>query len=98
GPQRWSEKLRLARCAFLGAPFLDEHVLRLALPEGAAPPEGDEREAALALALWLNDPGADADTLPLQAPLLASVTLEVCAAIGVPPAALDGRDAVEVEA
>jgi hypothetical protein len=96
-PLWWREKLRLARFSFLGVSFLDEQVLRLSLSEGAAPAEGDEREAALALALWLNDPG-DGETLPLQAPLLASVTLEVCAAMGIAPAALDDREAVEVEA
>jgi hypothetical protein len=96
-PLRWREKVRLARFAILGLPFLDEQVLRLALPAESATPEGDEREAALALALWLNDPG-DADPLPLQAPLLATATLEVCAAMGVAPSALDDRDAVEVEA
>jgi hypothetical protein len=96
-PLRWREKVRLARFAFLGVSFLDEQVLRLALPAGDATPDGDAREAALALALWLNDPG-DADPLPLQVPLLATATIEVCSAMGVAPSALDDRDAVEVEA
>jgi hypothetical protein len=96
-PLRWREKVRLARFAFLGVSFLDEQVLRLALPAGDATPEGDEREAALALALWLNDPG-DAEPLPLQVPLLATATIEVCSAMGVAPSALDDRNAVEVEA
>ncbi len=114
-PLRWREKVTLARFAFMGPSFLDEQVLRLALAEGSEPLEGDEREAAVQLALWLNDPHGDTHgdtpgdthrdtdplgdtgTLPLQAPLLASVTLDVCAAMGVGPSALDDRDAVEVE-
>jgi hypothetical protein len=93
-PLHWREKVVLARFAGLGSELVEEQFLRLALAQDE-PPTGAARAALVALALWLNAP--DAEALPLQPTLLASVTLDVCSAIGLAPADLDDRDALEVE-
>lgn len=97
-PLRWGEKVRLARFARAGGDVLAEQLLLLAAPDGGDPGrDGAERDALLALALWLNAPAAEPE-LPLEPGLLAAVTLEVCRATGLAPADLDGREAPEVEA
>jgi hypothetical protein len=96
-PHSWKEKRILARFAHLGEAFLKDQFVRLCLDEAATPPaEGPEREALLALALWLNAPGGE-PALPLDQRVLAAVTVQVCHAIQSPPAALDGLDAADVE-
>jgi hypothetical protein len=95
-PLRWREKLALARFAHLGATRVKEQHVRLAL--GGAPPPSAEAERAVvaALAAWVDAPREEA--VPLETGVLAGVTFDVCRAMGLTPADLDGRDAYEVEA
>jgi hypothetical protein len=88
---RWGEKCALARFASAGADFLAGQMLRLCADQSA---EG-AREAALALVLWLHAPGEP--PLPMDARLLARVTLDLCQALTMPLAELALRPAPEVE-
>jgi hypothetical protein len=93
---RWREKVALARFAALGPAAVEEQVLRLAVEgDHAAPYADDIRAALLALIDWLEGLGDDA--LPLSSPVMAAVTLDVCAASGLAPSDLDDRDAADVE-
>jgi hypothetical protein len=93
---RWREKVALARFAALGPAAVEEQVLRITVEgDHSAPYADDIRAALLALIGWLEGLGDDA--LPLSSPLMAAVTLDVCAAIGLAPSDLDDRDAADVE-
>jgi hypothetical protein len=88
---RWGEKCALARFASAGADFLAGQMLKLCADQ---PAEGT-REAALALLLWLHAP--DEPPLPMEARLLARVTLDLCQALTMPLPELAQRSAPEVE-
>src|SRR2546421_888842 len=60
------------------------------------PVETAQRQALLALALWLGAPGGE-PSLPLDARVLAAVTVQVCHAMRLAPGALDALDAADVE-
>lgn len=68
---RWGEKCALARYAAAGPDFLAAQMLRLCADE----PGAHMRDPALALVLWLHAP--DEPPLPMDAPLLARVTLDL---------------------
>ncbi|MEA2717542.1 MAG: hypothetical protein QOI99_1859, partial [Actinomycetota bacterium] len=89
-PLRWIEKQRLARWAHLGPDFVAHQRSRLA---GGGDLSADEAAAVGAVAAWL-----DAGSLPLDARLLTTVTLDVCRGAGLALGDLDDRDATEVEA
>jgi len=96
-PHSWKQKRLLARFSHLGEGFLHDQLVRSCLEEsGAMPADGLQREALLALALWLNAPGGE-PPLPLDQHVLATVTVQVCHSMQSTPAALDGLDAVDVE-
>jgi hypothetical protein len=90
-PLRWRHKQRLARWAHLGPAFVADQAAALAVEPGT---ELDERGRALVLAVAAF---LDGDGLPLEPGLLASVAAEACLATGLAPAALDDREASEVE-
>jgi hypothetical protein len=90
-PMRWRHKQRLARWAHLGPRFVVDQRVALAVDPGTTLSEAD-RAIVDAVAAFL-----DSDTLPLEPGLLAAVTVEACRATGLAPAALDDRDAAEVE-
>lgn len=97
-PLRWSEKLRLARFSHLGPDFLDAQLVRIGLGDAPAPePTSTDHAVLLAIARWLNGLAADPTGLPLDPALLATVTLEVCRALGGQPTGLAACDAAEVE-
>jgi len=96
-PLRWREKVVLARFARLGGRLVDEHVLRL-VTAGEPPQDEAERAGLLALATWVNTPPDAPGSIPLETRVLASITFDVCRAMGLKPADLDSRDAVEIEA
>ncbi len=96
-PHSWRAKRILARFAHLGERFLQEQFVRLALGEaGPMPDDPARREALLALARWLNAPGGE-PPLPLDQRVLATVTVQVCAAMQLAPGAVDDLDAADVE-
>jgi hypothetical protein len=94
-PLRWREKLTLARFTHAGPGFIAEQMLRACVSGGDPPGEPELRTIVTALVAWVGGP---ADTVPLAPPALATVTLELCRALGCPPADLDQLDAVDVEA
>jgi hypothetical protein len=91
-PMRWRHKQRLARWAHLGPEFVAEQVATLAVAPGT---ELSDTERALVVAL---STFVDRGALPFEPALLAAVTIDACRATGLVPAALDDRDAFEVEA
>lgn len=94
-PLGWRQKLLLARYASQGEAFLRRQMLRFCgCSEGGDDASGD---ALWALTSWVNFPPDAGAALPLQADALARVTTEVCRHIGLRPADLDERDALEVE-
>jgi hypothetical protein len=95
-PLRWRERLALARFAHLGASFVEAQHLRIALGGAPVPASEEEQAAVAALAAWVDAPRDEA--VPLETRVLAGVTLDVCRAMTLTPADLDGRDAYEVEA
>lgn len=90
-PMRWRHKQLLARWAHLGPRFVLDQRVALAVEPGTTLSDAD-RAIVDAVAAFL-----DGETLPLEPGLLAAVTLEACRATGLAPAALDDRDAAEVE-
>ena len=96
-PQRWVEKLRLARFAHWGENFARQQLWTMCVgPETQQSSDG-EREAVLALAGWLSGGGAAESELPLDTAVLTRVTAETCRQLGVVPSALDTMPAYEVE-
>lgn len=89
---RWAEKSALARFASAGAAFLSAQLLQVCAGAAESDPEC---AAALALLLWLDAP--DEPPLPMDARLLAQVTLDLCAALGTSVDDLARRPAAEVE-
>ena len=88
---RWGEKCALARYASAGPDFLAEQVLKLC----ADAPGALMRDPALALVLWLHAP--EEPPLPMDARLLARVTLYLCRALGSQPPEIAALPAPEVE-
>jgi hypothetical protein len=91
----WSEKCALARFAGAGAEFIEQQFLAVCT-EGKADGDPPRREALAALAHWLNAPSGHA--LPLDADLLAEVTVRVCEALALSPSELGMMSAADVEA
>jgi hypothetical protein len=89
----WAEKRALARFAGLGGAFLAEQI---ATTCAGFVDDPVEREAAIALALWLQAPAQP--PLPLDESLLARVTLDICRAFGLSLADAGARPAPEIEA
>ena len=97
-PMVWRDKQILARFAELGPVFLRRQVLSLCLAPGTPLPEAEvDLQDLLELVLWVQRPRSGQPVL-LEPGALATVTLGVCRALGVPPADLDDREAPEVEA
>ncbi len=88
---RWREKCLLARFADAAPEFLEAQFV--AISSGAAPDDPERREALSALVFWLHG----ATPLPLDIRLLGEVTLDLCAALGIGPAALGELAVPEVE-
>jgi hypothetical protein len=96
-PLSWREKRTLARYAHLGESFLrDQHIQLTVSREARLPNDERQRDALSALARWVNRTG-ERPGLPLDAQLLATVTLQVSRALQAAPASFDGLDASEVE-
>ena len=94
----WREKRNMAHFAHLGENFLKHQFLQLSLvDEGLLPENKAAREALWVLARWMNGP-QEKVVLPLDQALLATVTLELCRAMAISPAALEDLEAAEVEA
>lgn len=91
-PLLWAQKRALARFASLGDLYQRDEFARICV----SPTNDDSaREAALALALWINAP--EDGPLPLETALLARVTRDVCRSWGLTAVDLDARPAPEVE-
>jgi hypothetical protein len=97
-PLGWRQKRNLARYAHLGEQFLQTQFLRISLddPQRDLPESTNERDVLSALARWLNAPDGNFG-LPLDKQLLASVTLDICRDMQLPPSTFDALDASEVE-
>jgi hypothetical protein len=91
---RWGEKCALARFAAAGVDFLARQLLHIC--SDPAPPDAATRDAALALVQWVHAP--DEPPLPMDARLLARVTLDLCDVLGCGIEDLALRPAPEVEA
>ena len=96
-PQRWIEKLRLARFAHWGEAFVRQQLWTMCVQSENQELNDADREAVLALAIWLSGGGAVEPALPLDTALLARVTAGICRQLGVVPGALDAMPAYEVE-
>ena len=98
GPLSWPAKMRLARFAHMEPEFVQARFLETCLRTPKVPPNATEDKAVLvALATWINLPSGEQSGLPLDQNQLASVTVEVCRALGVGPTAFAELSAVEVE-
>lgn len=97
-PLGWREKRNLARFAHLGEQFLQTQFIRVSLKDSDAevPATDDQRIVLSALARWLNAPDGNFG-LPLDAQLLATVTLDICRSMHLAPTVFDPLDAMEVE-
>ena len=97
-PMVWRDKQILARFAELGPAFLRRQVLSLCLEPGVVLPAAEaDLQDLLEFVLWVQRPRSG-QPIVLESGALAAVTLGVCQTLGVPPAALDSREAPEIEA
>ena len=97
-PMRWTEKVRLARHAGPAWTFPAARLVRIALDGGEAELAPSDLAVVLAVARWLNGLAEPPAALPLEPGVLATVTVELCGSLGLRPADLDERDALDVEA
>ena len=95
---RWREKVRLARHAGPAGSSAGLRLLRIVLAGTPTELAKPDLAAALAVARWFNGLTEPATALPLEPAVLATVTVELCRSLGVQPADLDERDALDVEA
>jgi len=97
-PLTWREKLRLARFAHLGEPFVEARFMEASVvgPKSLAATE-TTHAVLLALAMWINLPSEQRPGLPLDQHRLATVTVELCRSLGTGPLAIGDLTAGEVE-